>query len=84
MYKSELDLFSVPATQITLQKGRWIAHEPVSSVGDCGSIKFLSPGTEDYVDLSKTTLVVRAKVTKVDGADLDADMKIRTCKQFPV
>ena len=30
-------------------------------------ITFLSPGTEDYVDLSKTILVVRAKVTKADG-----------------
>ena len=45
-------------------------------------ITFLSPGTEDYVDLSKTILVVRAKVTKADGANLDADEKIGVVYNF--
>ena len=80
--KSELDLFSVPSTQVSLERGKWVDHEPVSSVGDGGSITFLSPGTEDYVDLSKTILVVRAKVTKVNGDNLDADMKIGPVNNF--
>ena len=67
--KSELDLFSVPPTQISLEKVHWVDHQPVSSVAD-GVITFMSPGTEDYVDLATTILVVRAKVTKPDGADL--------------
>ncbi len=71
--KSELDLFSVPPTQVSLEKGHWIDHQPVSSVADGGAITFLSPGTDDYVDLSKTLLVERAKVTKANGANLDAD-----------
>ena len=52
--KTELDLFSVPPTQVSLEKGLWIDHQPVSSVSDGGPITFLSPGTEDYVDLAKT------------------------------
>ena len=82
--KSELDLFSVPPThdQVSLEKGHWIDHQPVSSVSDWGPITFLSPGTEDYVDLSKTILVVRAKVTKADGANLDADEKVGVVKNF--
>jgi hypothetical protein len=78
--KSELDLFSVPPTQTSfrsLEKGHWIDHQPVSSVADGGSITFLSPVTEDYVDLAKTILVVRAKVTKANGANLDAGQKVR-------
>ena len=71
--KTELDLFSVPPTQVSLEKGLWIDHQPVSSASDGGPITFLCPGTEDYVDLSKTILVVRAKVTKANGNDLDAD-----------
>ena len=74
--KTELDLFSIPPTQTSLEKGHWVEFQPVSSVSDGGPITFLSPGTEDYVDLSKTILVVRAKVTKADGANLDADMKV--------
>ena len=75
--KSELDLFSVPPTQISLEKGHWVDRQPVSSVADGGVITFLSPGTEDYVDLARTILVVRAKVTKADGADLGAGEKVR-------
>ena len=75
--KSELDLFSVPPTQISLEKGHWVDHQPVSSVTDGGVITFLSPGTEDYVDLARTILVVRAKVTKPDGTDLGAAEKVR-------
>ena len=80
--KSELDLFRIPATQVGLEKGHWIDHHPVSSVSDGGPITFLSPGTEDYVDLSKTILVVRAKVTKANGADLDADERVGIVNNF--
>ena len=80
--KSELDLFSVPSTQVSLERGKWVDHEPVSSVGDGGSVTFLSPGTEDYVDLSMTILVVHAKVTKVNGDNVDADMKIGPVNNF--
>lgn len=74
--KSELDLFSMPPTQVSLDKGHWIDHQPVSSVSDQGPITFMSPGTEEYIDLSKTILIVRAKVTKANGADLDDDEKV--------
>ncbi len=45
--KSELDLFSVPPTQTSLEKGHWVEHQPVSSVADAGPITFMVPGTED-------------------------------------
>ena len=80
--KTELDLFSVPPTQVSLEKGLWIDHQPVSSVSDGGPITFLSPGTEDYVDLAKTILVVRAKVTKANGNDLDANEKVGIVNNF--
>ena len=75
--KTEFDLFSVPTTQVSLEKGLWIDHQLVSSVLDRGPITFLCPGTEDYVDLAKTILVVRAKVTKANRNNLDQ------CQQFP-
>ena len=80
--KTELDLFSVPPTQVSLEKGLWIDHQPVSSVSDGGPITFLCPGTEDYVDLSKTILVVRAKVTKANGNNLDADDHVGIVNNF--
>ena len=80
--KTELDLFSVPATQTSLQKARWVDHQPVSAVSDGGPITFLSSGTEDYVDLSKTILVVRAKVTKADGTAIADDAKVEIVNTF--
>ena len=81
--KTELDLISVPPTQASLEKGLRVDHQPVPSVSDAGPITFVCPGTEDYKDLSKTILVVRTKVTKADGTDLDADEKSGHCEQFP-
>ena len=80
--KSELDLFSIPPTQISLERGLWVDHQPVSSVSDGGPITFLSTGTEDYVDLAKTILVVKAKVTKANGADLVADERVGVVNNF--
>ena len=80
--KSELDIFSIPPTQIGRVKGHWIDHQPVSSVSDNGPVIFLSPGTEDYIDLAKTILVVRVKVTKADGTDLNADTKVGPVNNF--
>lgn len=62
--KNELDLFSTPPTQVSLEKGLWIDHQPVSSVADGGPITYMCLGTEDYIDLSKTILLVRPKVTQ--------------------
>ncbi|CAB4011693.1 uncharacterized transposon-derived [Paramuricea clavata] len=39
-------------------------------------------GTEDYVDLSKTILVIRDKVTKANGNNLDADEKVGVVNNF--
>ena len=54
----------------------------MSSASDGGPITFLFLGTEDYVDQSKTILVVRAKVTKANGADRDADERVGVVNNF--
>ena len=69
--KSEVDLFSVPPTQLSLEKGRWVDYRPLSSVQNPDSaITFLIAGTYEYIDLSKTILYVEGKVTSGDGGDL--------------
>ncbi len=75
--KTEINLFSVPPTQESLQKGRWIDYHPLSSVeNDDGPITFLVAGTEDYVDLSKTILFVEGKVVKANGTDLSGNEQL--------
>ena len=66
--KSEIDLFSVPPTQQSLERGRWIDYAPLSSVENSDSpINFLIAGTEEYIDLSKTILTVTGHITLKDG-----------------
>ncbi len=72
----------MPHTQVSLEKGQWTDHQPVSSIADGGAITFLSSDTDDYVDLSKTIPVVRAKVTKANGANLIADEKVGVVNNF--
>ena len=69
--KSEIDLFSVPPTQQSLERGRWIDYAPLSSVENPESaITYLIAGTDEYIDLSKTILTVRGEITKGDGTKL--------------
>ena len=66
--KSEVDLFSVPPTQQSLERGRWIDYPPISSVQNPDSaITFLIAGTDEYIDLSKTILTVTGNIMKKDG-----------------
>ena len=63
--KSELDLFTIPATQTSITKGQWIEYHPLSSITDTGPIEFNVSGTgEECLDLAKTQLFVNAKITK--------------------
>ena len=67
--KSEIDLLSVPPTQLSLEKGRWIDYRPLSSVqNDDAAITFMISGTDEYIDLSKTILVVEGTVEASNGS----------------
>ena len=68
--KSEVDLFTIPPTQLSLERGRWIDYQPLSTVqNDDSAITFMISGTDEYIDLSKTILYVEGKVQ--DGNDSD-------------
>ena len=42
-----LDLFTIPATQISITKGQWIEYHPISNTTDSGPIEFYVSGTGD-------------------------------------
>ena len=74
--KSELDLFTLPPTQTSIEKGQYVEYHPISNIADGGPIQFYVPGSsEEYIDPSQTQLYVKVKVTKGDGTDLkDTDV----------
>ncbi|XP_033228841.1 uncharacterized protein F54H12.2-like [Belonocnema kinseyi] len=61
--KSELDLFSLPPTQTSIEGSQWVHCKPVSSLTDDSLIEFVVPGQGDeYIDLAHTLLSVREKL----------------------
>ena len=68
--KSELDLFSLPMTQTSIEKSTYIEIPPLSALTDVGPIEFfVSASSEDYIDLNNTYLHLRIKITNLDGTD---------------
>ena len=81
---TELDLFTIPATQTSITKGQWIEYHPLSNITDTCPIEFNVSGTrEEYlVDLAKTQLFVKAKITKTNGTALGAETKVGPVNLF--
>ena len=61
--KSELDLFTLPPTQTTIENSQWIQYKPLSSLSTESPIEFTVPGTsEDYLDLAHTMLKLQVSL----------------------
>lgn len=61
--KSELDLFTLPPTQTTIENSQWIQYKPLSSLSQDSPIEFTIPGTsEDYLDLAHTMLKLQVSL----------------------
>ena len=71
------DLFLLPPTQSSFQKGESIDYHPVASLSDGGPIEFKVSGIgKEFLDLARSYLYLKVKVSKVDGSNLDAASKI--------
>lgn len=81
--KSELDIFTIPPTQTSIEKGSLIPYNPIASITAGGPVEFYIPGASDeYIDLSQTQLYVRAKITNANGTDLAADAPVGPVNLF--
>jgi hypothetical protein len=68
-----LDLFSIHATQTSVESGMYVDYHPVSSKTGGAPIEFDVNATgEEYLDLANSLMHVRAKIVKANGEDLEA------------
>ena len=75
--KSELDLFSVPSTQTSIEHGCNVEYHPIAATLDSGPIEFNVPGSgSDYLDLANTYLHLNVKITKSDGTAIGNGVKV--------
>jgi len=81
--KSELDLFSIPPTQTSMEQGSWIEYHPLTAVRDGGPMEFeISGSSEDYIDFANSVLYVKAMITAKDGGNLAADAEVGPVNLF--
>lgn len=68
----ELSLFSDPPNQVALQKIYFSETRPISSFdADDAPLEFAIPGSgNEYLDLRRSRLYLKAKITKSDGTAL--------------
>ena len=68
---TELDLFTAPLTQLSIENKVFTEVLPQAALTDHGPIEFFIPGDgEKYLDLNDTLLHLRVKITNPDGSDL--------------
>ena len=69
---SELDLFSVPPTQTSIESGTYVEYHPISSITGSSPLEFeVCSSGEDYLDLANSYLHVQVKLQRANGADLE-------------
>ncbi|GAA6234170.1 uncharacterized protein F54H12.2-like [Lates japonicus] len=74
---AELDLFSAPMTQLSIDDKIYTEISPLSAIADGGPIEFFIPGDGDkYLDRNDTLLHLCVKITNVDGTDLANDVAV--------
>lgn len=73
----ELSLFSDPPNQVAVQKIYFSEIRPISSFeGDTAPLEFAVPGGgNEYLDLRRSRLYVKAKITQTDGTALASTEK---------
>jgi hypothetical protein len=81
--KAELDHFSLPPTQTSVEYGEWKRYKPVAAISSDAPLEFHVTGSsEEYTDVSQTFLFVSVKLTQCDGSDLTDDVKAVPVNNF--
>ena len=71
--KSELDLFSVGATQTSIEQTSYKKYRPISTVSGHSPLEFHIPATdEDYLDLQQSFLYLRTRIQDAHGQNFEA------------
>lgn len=73
---SGLELFSLPPLQTAIEEGQWVDYNPISSINSAAPIEFVVTGSDDYIDLSKTLIEIKAEIRKLDGTRVADTVKV--------
>lgn len=68
-HKSEVDLFSLPPVQASVNSGQWVSVEPINTLPNCTYLEFSHRGDgSEYTDLNSSFVKLRVKIINVNEA----------------
>src|SRR5258705_2967831 len=70
--KSELSLWSLPTTQVSVDSSKFVEYFPISTLAAGSPIEFQIPPSDDYIDLNDTLICVSARIVQTDGTAFGA------------
>jgi hypothetical protein len=80
---ADLDHFSLPPTQTSVETGEWKRCKPVASISSDAPLEFHVVGSsEEYTDVSQTFLLDTIKLMQGDGTDLTDAVKAVPVNNF--
>jgi hypothetical protein len=80
---TELDLFSVPPTQTSVESGKYVEYRPVSTLTNGSPIEFdIASSGDDYIDFANSYLHVKVKITRANGNNLEVDDTVGPVNNF--
>jgi hypothetical protein len=62
--KSELDLFTVPPTQVVVKRGFWEEIQPLNPISNDGPYEFRIPPDPNYIQLNKNYVYIQMAIKK--------------------
>lgn len=81
--KSELDFFTLPPTQTSIESSSWIEYKPVTSLTDHAPIEFVISGHGDeYLDLARTLIHLKVQIVDGNGKNLSKDALVTPVNNF--
>jgi hypothetical protein len=80
---NELDLFSVPLTQMSVESGKFVEYRPVSTLMNGLPIEFdIASSGDDFIDFANSYILVKVKITKANGNNLDDNDAVGPVNNF--
>lgn len=71
--KNELNLFSVPPTEVAVKESFWTEIHPLNTITSAGPWEFRLPADVHYIDLSRNYIWMQLKITRPGGEVLRWD-----------
>lgn len=71
--KSELELFSIPPTQASIERTRYVEFQPTTTLDRGGPVEFFIPANDkEYLDLRNSFLYMKMRILNEKGEPLKA------------